>query len=32
LSVWNGRTDRLIESHEVEKEFQTDSNQLLDKH
>ena len=22
LSLWNGKTDRLIESHEVEKEFQ----------
>ena len=21
LSLWNGKTDRLIESHEVEKEF-----------
>ena len=31
LSLWNGKTDRLIESHEVEKEFQKDSHQLLDK-
>ena len=31
LSLWNGKTDRLIESHEVEKEFQQDSHQLLDK-
>ena len=31
LSLLNGKTDRLIESHEVEKEFQKDSHQLLDK-
>ena len=30
LSLWNGKTDRLIESHEVEKESK-DSHQLLDK-